>query len=149
MAVHGDLLARVRARIEAAAAAGAGAAAGFKRDSEVDRRTIVAFLLHAADLSNPLFPPAVSQRIAEGLAREFEAQAELERVQGLPISVMIARDRVTQATNEVGFISAVVSPLYTTLAALAPPLRCCLALVDANRVAWEQCIAAEGASAAA
>lgn len=32
--------------------------------------------LHCADLCNPLFPPAVSQRIAAALSSEFDAQAE-------------------------------------------------------------------------
>lgn len=48
---------------------------GFSADSAEERELLVAFLLHCADLCNPLLPPEMSQRIAAALGREFEAQA--------------------------------------------------------------------------
>ena len=132
MSVHGDLLARMNSRL--------ANAEGFSPDSVDDRRLLVAFLLHCADLCNPLKPHAVSRRIAIDLGREFAAQAELEAAAGLPVSVMLSPSEVTRATNEVGFISAVVSPLYKTLAELAPPLAVCMQLVEANRQTWEEVI---------
>jgi cAMP-specific phosphodiesterase 4 len=120
----------------------ANVAEGFSPDSVDDRRLLVAFLLHCADLCNPLKPHAVSRRIAADLGREFAAQAALETAAGLPVSVMLSQSEVTRATNEVGFISAVVSPLYKTLAELAPPLGVCLTLIEANRRTWEEVIAA-------
>jgi hypothetical protein len=182
MAVHGELLARVAARVAAhrdaaAAAAAAGAdgagadgagappdaartrrsstagaahaagagAAGFRRESVDDRRLLVCYLLHCADLCNPLLPFPLSRRIANTLETEFAAQAALERAQELPVSVMLAQTDVAKARNEVGFIKAVVKPLYTTLADVAPPLRACLARMDATCAQWEALIAAGGA----
>ncbi len=75
-------------------------------------------------------------------------QADLERAAGLPVSVMLAPDDVALATNEVGFISAVVAPLYRTLVSAAPPLRACLTLIDQNKRMWEQ-VAARGAAGGA
>jgi hypothetical protein len=161
MSVHKDLLARVSARSAAADAGadggkpgGAGgapeSAGGFSRDSPDDRQLLVSFLLHCADLCNPLFPPAMSRRIADELAVEFSRQAELERAAGLPVTVMVAGDDTAKAKLELGFIDygalrsterarhawsahaaaaaltrhhpvrAVVRPLYVTLAVLAP-----------------------------
>ncbi len=176
MAVHGDLLARVTARVAAqrdseaagaaaAAMAPAGAsdapgapdaarlrrsstmglgaaapAAGFRRDCLEDRRLLVCFLLHCADLCNPLLPFAVSRRIAGELEAEFTQQAARERAQGLPVSVMLAPDPRSKARNELGFIKAVVAPLYCTLADVSPPLRACLARIDANCAQWEALI---------
>ena len=65
-------------------------------DSTEDRQLLVAFLLHCADLCTPLLPPAVSQRCCNDLAREFDAQAALERAAGLPVTVMLAPDALGQ-----------------------------------------------------
>jgi hypothetical protein len=168
MSVHGDLLARVTARVaaqrEAAAAeAPAGAAepgnasrmrrssttapgapapsATFRRDCLEDQRLLVAYLLHCADLCNPLLPFALSRRIAGELETEFANQAAMERAAGLPVSVMLSPDTPSKARNELGFIKAVVAPLYRTLTDVSPPLRSCLALIDANCAQWEHLIA--------
>jgi hypothetical protein len=50
---------------------------------------------------------------------------------------MLASDTPSKARNELGFIKAVVAPLYRTLADVSPPLRACLALIDANCAQWE------------
>jgi len=159
MSLHGELLARVTARVasqrEAAAAdaqppdasrprrssttpgAALAPAGGFRRDSVEDRRLLVSFLLHCADLCNPLLPFALSRRIAGELEAEFAKQAALERAAGLQVSVMLSTDTASKARNELGFIKAVVTPLYRTLADVSPPLRACLALIDANCAQWE------------
>jgi hypothetical protein len=54
---------------------------------------------------------------------------------------------VAKAQNEVGFIKAVVAPLYKTLADVCPPLRLCCALIDANKAQWEEVIARAAAPA--
>ena len=114
---------------------------GFGRRSAEDRLLLVNFLLHCADLGNPLLPPTLSRRIANDLAREFEAQAEQERQAGLPVTVMLASDDVAKAKLELGFLEYVVRPLYVTLAAVAPRLgEKCLKLIDANKVAWQALI---------
>ena len=170
MSVHGDLLARMTARVAAlreaaaAAAAPAGAAdaqladasrvrrtstttpggmpsAAFRRDCLEDRRLLVSYLLHCADLCNPLLPFALSRRIAGELETEFANQAAMERAAGLPVSVMLSPDAPSKARNEIGFIKAVVAPLYRPLADVAPALHACLALIDANCAQWEALIA--------
>ena len=131
-----------RARRTSTATAGASApTAAFRRDCLEDRRLLVSYLLHCADLCNPLLPFALSRRIAGELETEFANQAAMERAAGLPVSVMLSLDTPSKARNEIGFIKAVVKPLYRTLADLSPALRACLALIDANCAQWEALIA--------
>ena len=105
MGVHKDLLARVMLRATRDAVHGAGSG-GFARASPDDRSLLVCFLLHCADLSNPVLPPTLSRRIAAELGREFANQAELEQRAQLPITVMLGVDEVGTAKLELGFIGA-------------------------------------------
>ena len=117
MSAHKTLLAGIEARLTAApggddvvrvsgdTAEGTTPHAGsFSRDSAEDRQLLVAFLLHCADLCNPLLPPQLSRRIADDLGREFAAQAEQERRAGLPITVMLADSDAAKARMEIGFL---------------------------------------------
>jgi hypothetical protein len=156
MANHKDLLARVALRVgadavgSASSADGDPAALGFSKANPEDRTLLVSFILHAADLHNPLLPAAVSQRIATELSREFEGQAKLEREASLPITVMQAVDDEQKSKMEIGFISFVVRPLYQTLAKIAPALGArCLELVDANKAAWAEVMADAAVASAA
>jgi hypothetical protein len=116
---------------------GSPLAGSFSRDSAEDRQLLVSFLLHCADLCNPLLPPQLSRRIADDLGREFAAQAERERAAGMPVTVMLASDDVAKAKLEIGFIDYVVRPLYATLARVSPGMGAyCLTRIDANRAAW-------------
>jgi hypothetical protein len=127
----------------------AHAATGFDRHSAEDRSLLVSYLLHCADLCNPLFPPAMSRRIADDLGREFAAQAAKERAAGMPVTVMLAADDVARGRMEASFIEYVVRPLYATLARVSPGMGSrCLALIDANRAAWAA-LAAKGGGAGA
>jgi hypothetical protein len=132
----------------AAEAAAAAAAARFSRRgsfsdnvtapvcADMDRQLLVSFMLHSADLCTPLLPPALSQRVSNGLSREFAAQAALERASELPITVMLADGDAAKAKMEIAFLDFVVKPLYAKLVEAVPSLRPCLALIDANRDAW-------------
>jgi cAMP-specific phosphodiesterase 4 len=116
MSSHKTLLASVNARLDGSgggsgaedAAAAAATPPGFDGAAEEDRQLLLSFLLHTADLCNPLFPPPMSRRIAEDLSREFAAQAALECAAGMPVSVMLAADDVAKAKMEVGFLGACV-----------------------------------------
>ena len=109
----------------------------FSRDSSDDRTTLVCFILHAADLSNPVSPPARSKRVAETLSLEFNAQAQRERERGLPVTVMVASDAHTKAKLEAGFIDAVVRPTYDLLCLVAPQLEPSLQMMNDTREMWE------------
>ncbi len=126
MSVHKDLLNRVTAKVDAAAeealaspsaCGGDGDAAlreaaasdsddappapsRFPTASADDRALLGSFLLHCADLHNPLLPPRMSQRIAGELSREFAAQAAQEVAAQLPVTVMLAHTDLQKAQLE-------------------------------------------------
>jgi hypothetical protein len=73
------------------------------------------------------------------------AQAAAERAAG--ITVMLAHDDVSQAMQEVGFITYCVQPLYEALTRVSPGLGAhCMSLIDANKRAWDAIINAASAS---
>lgn len=116
---------------------------GFARRDEGSRQLWVSFMLHCADLGNPLRAPELSSRIADDLQREFEAQAARERVAGLPVTVMLATTDEAKAKLELGFLEFVVAPLFVTLASVAPRLGDkCLRLIGHNKTAWNARIGA-------
>jgi hypothetical protein len=148
MSAHKTLLASVSARAAAAAAAAGsdggastssptpsaeqgGGAAGFDAHSTDDRLLLISFLLHSADLCNPLLPPAMSRRIAADLSREFGKQAETERAAGMPVTVMLASDEVAKAKLEIGFIGA-PSRLHACTHAACTHACCMRRLRDTN-----------------
>ena len=131
MKVHKDLLAKVA---EHCAVSEDGA---FSVATVEDRALLVSFLLHCADLSNPLAPPAKSRHVADLVSTEFNAQAKLEQEAGLPVSVMTAHDEVTKAKMELGFIDFVVNPLYEQMVKIVPELEITLALIKRSRMTWE------------
>jgi hypothetical protein len=115
---------------------------GFSSRQPEERSLLVSFLLHCADLGNPLRPPSLSARIAEDLQREFEAQAARELVAGLPVTVMTAANQADKAKMELGFLEFVVAPLFVTLASVVPRLGDkCVKLIAQNKTAWQARIA--------
>ena len=154
MSVHKDLLVRVAAKVkavqeEAAAAEEASTDGGqdvsfcsvasdfcFPTGSTDDRALLVAFLLHCADLHNPLLPPTMSQRIAGELSREFAAQAAQEQAASLPVTVMLGTTELQRAQMEISFIDFVVQPLYATLLTIVPLLADVAERIETNRECW-------------
>jgi hypothetical protein len=110
----------------------------FPTASADDRALLVAFLLHCADLHNPLLPPAMSQRIAGELSREFAAQAAQEQAAALPVTVMLGTTELARAQMEISFIDFVVQPLFTTLLTIVPALADLAERVEANRECWAE-----------
>ena len=168
MSVHRRLMARAGARVAAGAFAPAPYSCGdvtlqtTAADADDDDRSLlVALLVHAADCSNPLCPPAASARHAAALRKEFATQAGKEAALGLPISVAVPQEPDAQARAEQQFISAsrrgyllhthrptsllscappaafVARPIFSLLAEIVPPLAVCCDRVEANYRAWQ------------
>lgn len=84
-------------KVQALSAGGRG---GIDRNSPDDRQLLVSFLLHCADLSNPLSDFDSSRKVSDRVSTEFNNQAELERKKGLPVTVMEATDGAAKAKME-------------------------------------------------
>mmetsp|Transcript_69560 Transcript_69560/g.166832 ORF Transcript_69560/g.166832 Transcript_69560/m.166832 type:complete len:917 (-) Transcript_69560:151-2901(-) len=83
---------------------------------------IVNMLLHGADISNPMKPWTVCERLAHLCLDEFFAQGDLEKEAGLPVQMLNDRDKVNRPNSQVGFIEFVIAPLVEASIRLFPPL---------------------------
>ena len=50
----------------------------------------------------------------------FCLQSDLEKLEGLPTSAFMDRDKVTKSSAQVGFIKFILIPLYEAMAELFP-----------------------------
>ena len=87
------------------------------------RRVILRTTLHVADVSNPAKPVAVCVKWAELVQEEFFRQGDLERETGVPISAFYDRTKPATSKLQVGFISAIVKPLFSVFCQFVTTLR--------------------------
>ena len=82
----------------------------------------LSFIIHAADISNPTKPLLIYKEWAQRCVDEFFNQGDLEKKKGLPISFNCDRKTVSLPHSQVGFMDAIVSPLFTVLHEYFPQL---------------------------
>ena len=82
----------------------------------------LSFIIHAADISNPTKPLPIYQEWAQRCVEEFFRQGDLEKQLGLPISFNCDRNSVSLPKSQLGFMDAIVSPLFTVFNEYFPQL---------------------------
>ena len=82
----------------------------------------LSFIIHAADISNPTKPLIIYKEWAKRCVDEFFNQGDLEKKMGLPISFNCDRNTVNLAQSQLGFMDAIVSPLFNVLNEYFPQL---------------------------
>jgi len=76
-----------------------------------DKTFLLGQALHLADIINPCREWKVCQRWTDLVFREFFAQGDLERHQGLPISPISDRKVTNIASSQVSFINFFLEPM--------------------------------------
>ncbi|CDJ29857.1 3', 5'-cyclic nucleotide phosphodiesterase domain-containing protein, putative [Eimeria mitis] len=90
-------------------------------NSDEDRALLTTCLIHCADISNPLLPERRNVQWASLIIQEFNAQVEMERHKGLPVTVfMDTRTELSRTQSQIGFLSFVVLDQFRALADLVP-----------------------------
>jgi cAMP-specific phosphodiesterase 4 len=79
--------------------------------------------LHTADLANPSKPLQTCLAWTERVVNEFYVQGDEERKLGIPISLMCDRFKPNVERSQIGFIDAIVKPLYVVFAQIVPELK--------------------------
>lgn len=69
-------------------------------------------ILHACDISTSLRDFETSIQWADLLFEEFFNQGDVEKAQGLKVSMMCDRDTTNIAGGQAGFIQFVVMPIF-------------------------------------
>ena len=84
------------------------------------QQKIFNMIIHTADISNPGKPDKISYEWTKRVYGEFFMQGDLEKKQGLPISMFCDRETTNINKAMIGFISFVVGPTIDTLTNLIP-----------------------------
>ncbi|XP_063988924.1 uncharacterized protein Pde9 isoform X1 [Diachasmimorpha longicaudata] len=79
-------------------------------------------LIKVADISNEARPMEVAEPWLDQLLQEFFKQSDAEKLEGLPVTPFMDRDKVTKPSSQCSFIGLVLLPLFEALGELLPEL---------------------------
>lgn len=97
-----------------------------------DKDFLLAQLIHASDISNPIKPFDIYKNWISRVLQEFFEQGDKEKALGLPISYLCDRTTVKVPDSQIGFIRFVVSPLFTALSVVYPNMKMVVNLIKSN-----------------
>ena len=86
------------------------------------RQEFLNVLIHSADVSNPSKPLEIYKQWAKRCVDEFFKQGDMEKRLGMAVSFNCDRDTVTLPQSQVGFIDAIVFPLFSVICEFFPGL---------------------------
>ncbi|XP_034741507.1 high affinity cGMP-specific 3',5'-cyclic phosphodiesterase 9A [Etheostoma cragini] len=86
------------------------------------RDVLMRILIKVSDISNEARPMEVAEPWLDCLLQEFYNQSDVEKLEGLPVTPFMDRDKVTKPSSQTGFIRFVLLPLFIELANLFPCL---------------------------
>ena len=104
-------------------------------ESAADRQMAVDMVLHAADLSGPARPWAVSSVWADRVQQEFLAQVAQEEKLQLPLSSFLLAPK---PKLEMGFMKVFALPIWQAAAKFLPELEDRVTDLNANHQQWER-----------
>ncbi|KAK5847459.1 hypothetical protein PBY51_016583 [Eleginops maclovinus] len=90
-----------------------------KEHKEVLMKTMV----KVSDISNEARPMAVAEPWLDCLLQEFFNQSDTEKLEGLPVTPFMDRDKVSRPSSQTNFIRFVLLPLFSELTKLFPCLQ--------------------------
>ncbi|XP_047497828.1 uncharacterized protein LOC125044909 [Penaeus chinensis] len=79
-------------------------------------------LIKVADISNEARPLDIAEPWLECLLEEFFNQSDLEKLEGLPVTPFMDREKVTKPSSQCAFIGFVLLPLFEALGKVLPEL---------------------------
>ncbi|KAI2660794.1 High affinity cGMP-specific 3',5'-cyclic phosphodiesterase 9A [Labeo rohita] len=86
------------------------------------RDVLMMIMIKVSDISNEARPMDVAEPWLDCLLQEFFNQSDMEKLEGLPVTPFMDRDKVTKPSSQTGFIRFVLFPLFIELANLFPCL---------------------------
>jgi hypothetical protein len=131
-ALKNDLNACVEREISAN---GAGVGKFMKNDK--DRDILLKTLLHVADISNPCKVWELSKMWSDKVIAEFFHQGDVEKSQGLAVSMNMDRDSTDQSELSLNFCDFIVAPFFISLVSLFPDMSSIVRIMANNRDQWD------------
>ncbi|KAM9448848.1 high affinity cGMP-specific 3',5'-cyclic phosphodiesterase 9A isoform 4-T4 [Salvelinus alpinus] len=86
------------------------------------RDVLMMIMIKVSDISNEARPMDVAEPWLDCLLQEFYNQSDMEKLEGLPVTPFMDRDKVTKPSSQTSFIGFVLLPLFIELANLFPCL---------------------------
>ena len=97
------------------------------------RQEFLSVIIHSADVSNPTKPLDIYKQWAHRCVDEFFKQGDMEKRLGIPVSFNCDRDTVFLPQSQMGFIDAIVSPLFSVVCEFFPGMSFTLDNMKINR----------------
>jgi len=107
-----------------------------QKDKPADKILLLKNILHACDISNPTKDVQLAVDWTVQVLEEFFWQGDREKSHGIPVSMFMDRMTTNVGTCQVGFIDALVAPLYGSLELLLPNLRDAMNNLHKTRAFW-------------
>ncbi|GLH05808.1 Phosphodiesterase [Gryllus bimaculatus] len=95
----------------------------FDFDNKAHVNLLSMVLIKVADISNEARPMEVAEPWLDRLLQEFFKQSDAEKLEGLPVTPFMDRDKVTKPSSQCSFIGLVLLPLFEALGELFQPVR--------------------------
>lgn len=80
-------------------------------------------LIKVSDISNEARPMDVAEPWLDRLLQEFFKQSDAEKLEGLPVTPFMDREKITKPSSQCSFIGFVLLPLFEALGDLFPELQ--------------------------
>ena len=97
------------------------------------KQEFLSVIIHSADVSNPTKPLDIYKQWANRCVEEFFKQGDMEKRLGIPVSFNCDRETVSLPKSQIGFIDAIVSPLFSVVCEFFPGMNYTLDNLAKNR----------------
>jgi hypothetical protein len=87
-----------------------------------NQQLVLGLCVHTADVSNPAKPEVVYGKWVDLVFTEFFNQGDLEKIKGLPVSLLCDRATTSISKSQIGFINFVVLPTFDALTQIMPEI---------------------------
>ncbi|KAM9986995.1 hypothetical protein ACTFIY_011411 [Dictyostelium cf. discoideum] len=108
----------------------------FSWDNSEHRDLLLIMFLKSADISNELRSFDISNKWANALMEEFFNQSDLEKLNNLPLTPFMEREKVVLHLTQVSFIEKFLLPSYQSLQNLLPSLEDFVQRIIENKEIW-------------
>ncbi|QDZ19910.1 3',5'-cyclic-nucleotide phosphodiesterase [Chloropicon primus] len=134
MSKHFALLGKFRSRV----ADSSNAAEAFNPKDPKDRESVLVMAIKASDIGTQGKVWSLARKWATVVQEEFYSQGDREKELGLLTSPLCDRDAVDIVKSQIGFIDAVLFPLYQPLSKVLPDVKSILTQLEHSKTMYKR-----------
>lgn len=142
MSRHFELLGKFRNRVVSSP----NAEEAFNPLDAKDRETVLVMAIKACDIATQGKEWKLARKWAMLVQEEFYSQGDKEKDLGLTVSPLCDRENVDIVKSQIGFIDAVLFPLYEPLSKVLPNAKCVLTQLERSKSMYKKEMAARSSS---